>query len=82
LNYQLRFRALSIESVLNLLRTKLPQQYALAEVVGKWVQLDVSPKRKPAIAKMALGTWLLQEPPPLCLAASVRKVSPGWMSSH
>jgi hypothetical protein len=50
-------RALSTESVLNFLRTKLPQQYALAEVVGKWVWLDVSPKRKPALAKMlwALG---------------------------
>jgi hypothetical protein len=50
-------RALSTESVLNVLRTKLPQQYALAEVVGKWIWLDVSPKRKPGLAKMlwALG---------------------------
>jgi len=50
-------RALSTESVLNVLRTKLPQQYALAEVVGKWIWLDVSPKRKPRLAKMlwALG---------------------------
>jgi hypothetical protein len=45
-------RALSTESVLNILRTQLPQQYALAEVVGKWVWLDVSPKRKPALAKI------------------------------
>ena len=45
-------RALSTEAVLNSLRTKLPQQYNLAEVVGKWVWLDVSPARKPALAKM------------------------------
>lgn len=50
-------RGLSTESVLNYLRTKLPQQYERAEVVGKWVWLDVSPARKPALAKMlwALG---------------------------
>jgi len=50
-------RALSTELVLNFLRSKLPQQYALAEVVGKWVWLDVSPARKPGMAKMlwALG---------------------------
>ena len=34
------------------LRTRLPQQYGLAEVVGKWIWLDVSPARKPALAKM------------------------------
>jgi hypothetical protein len=45
-------RMLSTESVLRFLRTNLPQQYALAEVVGKWVWLNVSPKRKPALAKM------------------------------
>jgi len=33
-------RGLSTESVLNYLRTKLPQQYELAEVVGNWVWLD------------------------------------------
>jgi hypothetical protein len=50
-------RGLSTESVLNFLRSKLPQQYALAEVVGKWVWLDASPARKPVMAKMlwALG---------------------------
>jgi len=50
-------RALPTESVLSCLRSKLPQQYALAEVVGKWVWLDVSPARKPGMAKMlwALG---------------------------
>ena len=45
-------RGLSTEAVLNLLRAKLPQQYELAEVVGKWVWLDVSPARKPMLAKV------------------------------
>src|ERR1017187_2059635 len=50
-------RGLSTEAVLNYLRTKLPQQYGLAEVVGKWVWLDVSPARKPGLASVlwALG---------------------------
>jgi hypothetical protein len=45
-------RRLSTEAVLNCLRTRLPEQYGLAEVVGKWVWLDVSPKRKPALATL------------------------------
>jgi len=45
-------RGLSTDAVLNCLRTKLPQQYELAEVVGKWVWLDVSPARKPMLAKV------------------------------
>src|SRR5271170_919244 len=40
-------RGLSTEALLNCLRTKLPQQFERAEVVGKWVWLDVSPARKP-----------------------------------
>ncbi|HEY2081956.1 MAG TPA: hypothetical protein VGI88_04165 [Verrucomicrobiae bacterium] len=50
-------RRLPTEAVLNHLRTNLPSQYEMAEVVGKWVWLDVSPARKPALAKMlwALG---------------------------
>ena len=50
-------RRLSTEKVLNYLRTRLPNQYELAEVVGKWVWLDVSPARKPALASLlwALG---------------------------
>src|SRR5580704_918757 len=50
-------RGLPTEAVLNYLRTKLPQQYNLAEVVCRWVWLDVSPARKPGMAKMlwALG---------------------------
>jgi hypothetical protein len=47
---------MSTEAVLNHLRTRLPQQYGLAEVVGKWVWLDVSPTRKPALASVL---WLL-----------------------
>src|ERR1035441_3150962 len=45
-------RRLSTETVLNYLRTWLPQQYELAEVVGKWVWLDVSPARKPGLASV------------------------------
>jgi hypothetical protein len=41
---------LPTETVINYLRTKLPKQYELAEVVGKWVWLDVSPARKPGLA--------------------------------
>jgi hypothetical protein len=50
-------RRLNTEAVLNYLRTRLPRQYELAEVVGKWIWLDVSPTRKPGLAKMlwALG---------------------------
>ena len=49
-------RRLSTETVLNCLRTQLPSQYELAEVVGKWVWLDVSPARKPMLAK---ALWAL-----------------------
>jgi hypothetical protein len=45
-------RGLSTEKVLNYLRTQLPSQYELAEVVGKWVWLDVSPARKPGLANL------------------------------
>jgi hypothetical protein len=50
-------RRLSTETVLNYLRTRLPRQYEVAEVVGKWVWLDVSPARKPGLASVlwALG---------------------------
>jgi hypothetical protein len=43
-------RRLSTEAVLNYLRTRLPQHYDLAEVVGKWIWLDVSPASKPGLA--------------------------------
>ncbi|HEY3855604.1 MAG TPA: hypothetical protein VGO67_14530 [Verrucomicrobiae bacterium] len=45
-------RGLSTEAVLNSLRTRLPRHYELAEVVGKWVWLDVSPSRKPNLAAL------------------------------
>jgi hypothetical protein len=50
-------RRLSTKAVLNYLRARLPQQYELAEVVGRWVWLDVPPARKPMLAKLlwALG---------------------------
>jgi hypothetical protein len=50
-------RKLATEAVLNYLRTRLPRQYELAEVVGKWVWLEVSPARKPGLAALlwALG---------------------------
>jgi hypothetical protein len=50
-------RKLPTEAVLNYLRTRFPRQYAVAEVVGKWVWLDVSPSRKPNLAALlwALG---------------------------
>jgi hypothetical protein len=52
-----RSRRLSTEAVLNCLRKQLPRQYEVAEVVGKWVWLDVSPARKPVLASVlwALG---------------------------
>ena len=45
-------RRLSTETILNYLRTRLPKHYELAEVVGKWVWLDVSPSRKPNLASL------------------------------
>jgi hypothetical protein len=50
-------RRLSTQAVLNYLRTRLPRQYEVAEVVGKWVWLDVSPTSKPNLASLlwALG---------------------------
>ena len=50
-------RDLPTQTVLALLKAKLPQHYALAEVVGKWVWLDVSPACKPGLASVlwALG---------------------------
>ena len=34
-------RELPMQKVLDFLRTQLPQQYALAEIVGRWIWLDV-----------------------------------------
>jgi hypothetical protein len=50
-------RRLSTEEVVNCLRAQLPRQYEIAEVVGKWVWLDVFPARKQNLASLlwALG---------------------------
>ena len=50
-------RNLSTETVLNYLRARLPRQYEVAEVVGKWIWLDVSPSRNPGLVSLlwALG---------------------------
>ena len=45
-------RKLATAAVLNYLRTRLPKQYELAEVVGKWVWLNVSPASKPNLAAL------------------------------
>ena len=46
-------RTLSTETVLNYLRTRLPKQYELAEVVGKWIWLE-----SPAKGGIAAMLWL------------------------
>jgi len=48
-------RRLSTEAVLNFLRAKLPKQYELAEVVGQWVWLEVSPASQPGLASVLWG---------------------------
>ena len=45
-------RQLSTEAVLNCLRTRLPKQYELAEVVGQWVWLKVSPAGRRGLAAL------------------------------
>jgi hypothetical protein len=45
-------RRLSTEAVLNYLQRRLPQQYDLANAVGKWVWLDVLAARKPGLARL------------------------------
>jgi hypothetical protein len=48
-------RKLSTEAVLNYLRTRFPQQYGVAEVVGKWVWLEAAPAPALGRALWALG---------------------------
>ena len=50
-------RRLNTDAVLNHLRTRLPRQYELAEVVGKWVWLDVSPVQQARIWLRCFGLW-------------------------
>ena len=49
-------RELAVEAVLNLLKAQLPQQYELAEIVGKWIWLDF-PVRQHTLAARTL--WRL-----------------------
>ena len=46
-------RTLATETVLNYLRIRLPKQYELAEVVGKWIWLE-----SPAKGGIAAMLWL------------------------
>jgi len=46
-------RKLPTETILDYLRAKLPKQYELAEVVGKWIWLD-----SPAKGGIAATLWL------------------------
>jgi hypothetical protein len=48
-------RKLSTETVLNYLRTQMPGEYELAEVVGKWIWLDVPNTSKRGLASIL---WL------------------------
>jgi hypothetical protein len=50
-------RQLPTQKVLDCLRARLPRQYELAEIVGRWIWLDVSPARQPGLASVlwALG---------------------------
>ncbi len=47
-------RSLSTEAVLNFLRARLPKQYDIAEVVGKWIWLE-----SPATGGLAATLWLI-----------------------
>jgi len=47
-------RKLATEAILNYLRTRLPKQYELAEVVGKWIWLE-----SPAKGGIAATLWLV-----------------------
>lgn len=48
-------RELPMQSVLNFLKTRLPQQYQLAEIVGKWVWLEFPKRRTIANALWYMG---------------------------
>jgi hypothetical protein len=48
-------RKLSTKAVLNYLRARLPREYELAEVVGRWIWLDVAGSGKRGLASVL---WL------------------------
>jgi hypothetical protein len=43
---------MATQAVLDALKQALPRQFELAEVVGRWVWLEVSPARQPGLAKV------------------------------
>ena len=45
-------RALATDRVLDLLRKWMPEQYGLAEVVGKWVWIGFSDKQPPEVTRV------------------------------
>jgi len=45
-------RELSTQSVLALLKAQLPQQYELAEIVGRWIWLEFPPRTHRAAANV------------------------------
>jgi hypothetical protein len=47
-------RTLSTEAILNYLRSRMPKQYEVAEVVGKWIWLEL-----PAKGGIAATLWLI-----------------------
>jgi hypothetical protein len=47
-------RSLPTETILNYLRTRLPKQFEMAEVVGKWIWLE-----SPAKGGIAATLWLV-----------------------
>jgi hypothetical protein len=47
-------RSLPTETVLNYLRARMPKQFEMAEVVGKWIWLD-----SPAKGGIAATLWLI-----------------------
>jgi hypothetical protein len=48
-------RKLSTQKVLEFLRTKLPQQYEVAEIVGSWVWVEFSSDRQRLVADVLWG---------------------------
>jgi hypothetical protein len=64
-------RSMSTDAVLNYLRARLPRQYEIAQVVGKWVLAGRIPGKKAESGKFALGFGFPLESTAQCLAASM-----------
>ena len=66
-------RALPTQTVLGLLKAQLPQQYELAEIVGRWIWLDFpATALHRAAANVLWRQGLPLESTPLSLAAPVQ----------